>query len=85
MIISLDRIRRTPPRLIDGALIQPHRADMVARMAADLVAADAFHSEREAIMSLVGKYHPISICHLIDDARQVAMTEAVVAREMSRS
>lgn len=71
-----------PPRVIDGALLYLGRQEIVARMAADLVAADSFHDEREAIRSLFGKYPYFQISLLIDDARQVAVQD-VVAREMS--
>ena len=60
------------------------RAEGVARMAADLVAAGTYNDERDAIMSLVGKYPAVQICHLIDDARQAAAQE-IVAKEMAAS
>lgn len=82
VIINLAGLRRFQPRAIDGALVQIGRDEIVSRMAADLVAHDSFRSEREAIMSLVGKYPPVQICHLVDDARQVA-AQQIVAREMS--
>lgn len=84
MIINLSGIRRFQPRLIDGALAQIGRDEIVARMAADLVAHDSFRSEREAIMSLVGRYPPVQICHLIDDARQVA-AQSLATREISET
>lgn len=72
-------------RLIDGPLLDPQkrREDTVRRMAADLVAVNAFGSEHDARLALrVSGYPMFDIERLIDDARQAAQT-VVVAREMS--
>lgn len=82
VVINLAGLRRFQPRALDGALIEINRSETVARMAKDLVAFDSFRDERDAIMSLVGKYPSVQICHLIDDAKQAAM-QSVVAREIS--
>lgn len=72
-------------RLIDGPLlnIREHRAEMVERMAADLIQFDAFRDERDAIRALTwcGRHGAYDVMVLVDDARQRAMQE-VVAREM---
>jgi len=72
-----------PVRLIDGPLVDTRRAELVTRMANDLVAAGTAGDEREAIRSLFGKYAIADIMVLIDDARQAAQQE-IVAREMSK-
>jgi hypothetical protein len=72
----------SPPRVIDGALLYIGRAELVARMADDLIEAGTFNDEREAVRSLFGKYPYFQISLLIDDARQAAVQE-IVAREMS--
>lgn len=78
-------VHSSPVRLIDSPLIDAasRRDDLVRRMAADLVAADAFRNKRDAINCLFGcrVYHSVDIAHLLDDARQTAM-QTVVAAEM---
>lgn len=60
------------------------RAALVERMAADLVAEQAFANEREAIRVLMWKgYCSLDIALLTDDVRQMAM-QSVVAREMAK-
>lgn len=78
-----NRAHAVPLRLIDGSIINTQRNDLVQRMAEDLIAAGTFGDERDAIMTLVGKYPPVQICHLIDDVRQAAQQE-IVAWEMAK-
>ena len=63
MTVNLSGIRRTPHRLFDGALvIAGERAERVEKMAAALVEADAFRTERDAIMALMhAGFHSIEI------------------------
>lgn len=72
--------------LIDGSLVPlRHRhQELAQRMADDLVRLDAFQQERTAIRVLFEsrQYKMLDIMALIDDARQIAMQDAV-AREMS--
>lgn len=72
--------------LIDGSpvLRRESRADVVKRMAADLVKFDAFRDEGDAIRSLMHRqYSPFDVLRYVDDARQVAVQD-VVAREISQ-
>lgn len=72
-------------RAIDGPLVDAAalRADVVARMAKDLVKYEAYGVETDAIRSLMNRgYSPYHVLRWVDDARQVAMQE-IVAREMS--
>lgn len=79
------RAHAVPLRLIDGPLVNIHRAELVARMAADLITYDAAGDENNAIRSLYGtrRYEMVDIVMLIDDARQAAM-QKIVAREMAK-
>lgn len=72
------------PRLVDGPLIEVNRTALVAEMAKALIEAGSFFCERDAVMTLIGarKFRAVHIAMCIDDARQVAMQENVVAREM---
>lgn len=73
-------------RLIDGPLLETdmRRTDLVARMAKELIRQDTYHTERDAIRSLVGNgFSALDVMVVVDDARQVAM-QHVVAMEMSR-
>lgn len=70
---------------LDFRIARARHNTLVERMAADLVAADAFANVADAIRLLMWKgYGSIDIAVLADDARQVAM-QSVVAREMARS
>jgi hypothetical protein len=73
------------PFLIDGPLLQApeRRAMLIEYMAADLLETGAFvdRSESEKQLHRDG-YLCLDVMILVDDARQVAMQEAV-AREMS--
>lgn len=74
-------------RLLDAPLIdnQTRRADLVRRMAADLIKYDAVGNEQDAIRSLFGRgYGMGDIVMLVDDARQAAFQQTVeiVAREV---
>lgn len=62
------------------------RADLVARMAADLVKYDAWRNKDDALRSLVFgcRYPSFEAVMYLDDVRQAAM-QMVVAREMSAS
>lgn len=73
-------------RLIDGSMTDPaaRREQVVARMAKDLIAYDAFRIEADAIRALMSReYSPFDVLRFVDDARQVAMQE-IVAKEMSK-
>ncbi len=72
-----------PFRPVDGPVVEVNRAAIVARMAQALIDAGSYFCERDSIMTLLGKFRAVEIAMLLDDARQVAMQEAVVAREMS--
>lgn len=79
-----NRAHAVPLRLIDGPVTSIRRAELVARMAKDLVKYEAAADERDSIRSLFGRgYSMPDIVMLIDDARQAAMQE-IVAREMSK-
>jgi len=71
--------------LPDGPLAEARaaREATVNAMAADLVRFEAFHTTSDAVRALMGRYPPIQIALLADDARQVAM-QSVVAREMMK-
>lgn len=76
-------LHRKPVRMIDGPLVDTRRADVVTRMAADLVAGEAYQCESDAIVMLAFKgYRYTDIFMLVDDARQVAQ-QTTVAREIS--
>jgi hypothetical protein len=62
-------------------MIRSIRAERVQQMAATLAELGTYGDEREAIRSLMGRYAPVDIMMLIDDARQAAVQQAV-AREM---
>jgi len=82
-MMSFNRAHAVPLRLIDGPLVS--RADMVERMAKDLVRFDSFRNQADAIRSLHGAGHSmVYAVMMIDDIRQAAM-QIVVAREMSGS
>jgi len=81
--MNILHLHTKPVRLIDGPLVDTRRAELVARMASDLVETATAGDERDAIRSLFGKYAIADIMMLIDDARQAAQQE-IVAREMSR-
>lgn len=73
-----NRAHSVPLRLI----INAHRADLVARMAKDLVRFDSAGNEADAIRSLFGNgYGMGDIVMCVDDARQAAVQD-IVAREM---
>lgn len=62
---------------------QASRGDVVDRMAADLIEADAFHNERDAIRLLNFKgYGTMRVCLLAGQACYIAK-QTMVAREMS--
>jgi hypothetical protein len=67
--------------LIDVSL-SAERASLVAQMAADLLAKDAFADRGKSVRTLMGRYSTFEIMALLDDARQVAM-QHVVAMEMA--
>ena len=69
-------------RLIDGPLVVVNRKERVEQMAAALIEAATFGDERDAIRSLIGRFTPVDVMMLVDDARQVAV-QSTVAREMS--
>lgn len=72
---------------LDDPLVSPQkrREETVRRMAADLVAHNAFQNSDDARLALrVAGYPMFDIERLLDDARQAAQT-VVVAREMSAS
>lgn len=73
-------------RLVDGPLIETTpRREIVEKMAKDLIRFGAVANEQDSIRSLFGNgYSMVDIVMLIDDARQVAMSE-IVAREMGKS
>lgn len=78
--MNFSPVRRSAP---DAAALAQREA-LVARMAADLVAAEAFADLADAIRLLMWKgYGSLDIAVLADDARQAAM-QRVVAREMTR-
>jgi hypothetical protein len=81
--MNLRSLHIKPIRLIDGPLVDTRRAELVTRMANDLVAAGTAGDERDAIRTLFGKYAISDIMMLIDDARQAAAQE-IVAREMGK-
>lgn len=61
------------------------RADLIQKMAADLIRFDALGNEADSIRSLYGAgYSAMDVMMLIDDVRQVAV-QALVAREMNES
>jgi hypothetical protein len=65
-------------RLIDGPLMDPaaRREHVVAAMAGDLIAYDAFRVEADAIRALMAReYSPFDVLRFVDDARQVAIQE----------
>ena len=72
--------------LRDGSITGKSRADIVALMAADLARFDAWHTEADAIRTLVARrvYASFDIMRLVDDARQVVV-QSLVAREMASS
>lgn len=73
--------------LLDGPLMDPRarRADLVARMAKDLVTFEAAHNEADAIRSLMARgYSPFDVLRLVPEARALAFQE-IVAAEMSKS
>ncbi|MBR1150134.1 hypothetical protein [Bradyrhizobium sp. JYMT SZCCT0428] len=72
-----------PFRPVDGPLVEVNRSAIVAEMAKALIEAGSYYCERDAVLTLLGKFKAVDIAMLIDDARQVAMQEAVVALEMS--
>lgn len=78
------RLLSSPIRLVDGPLYSI-RDQLIERMAADLVEADAFNSEDDAVMLLRFKgYSPINVCLLAGAAVCVAQ-QTVVAEVMSGS
>ena len=74
-----------PFRPVDGPVVEFNRNAIVAAMAKALIEAGSYFCERDAVMTLVGsrEFRAVQIAMCIDDARQLAMTEDVVAREMS--
>lgn len=67
------------------AELREARADLIQKMAADLIRFDALGNEADSIRSLYGAgYSAMDVMMLIDDVRQVAV-QALVAREMSES
>jgi hypothetical protein len=81
-MVNLARLHTVP--ILLERLIDARRADLVERMARDLVEADAFRVEDEAIMLLRFKgYRPVDVVNLTPDARQVA-EQSVVATEMAK-
>jgi hypothetical protein len=61
------------------------QADLIQKMAADLIRFDALGNEADSIRSLYGAgYSAMDVMMLIDDVRQVAV-QTLVAREMSES
>jgi hypothetical protein len=71
------------PRLVDGPVVEVNRAQIVARMAQALIEAGSYFCERDAVMTLLAnKFRAVDIAMLLDDARQVALQEDVVSREM---
>jgi hypothetical protein len=81
--MSFASLHTKPVRLIDGPLVNVRRAELVAKMTADLVEASTAGNERDAIRSLFGRYAIADIMMLIDDVRQAAV-QHVVAREMAK-
>lgn len=75
--------------LIDGALAQQPRpaSSVIAQMASDLVRLEAYSNEPDAIRALMALklYSTFEIMTCVDDARQVAAQEALVAKEMAKS
>jgi hypothetical protein len=71
-----------PFRPVDGPLVEVNRGEIVAKMAQALIDAGSYFCERDAIMSLLGTFRAVDIAMLLDDARQVALQEDVVSREM---
>lgn len=68
--------------IIDNPLVN-RRADLVAKMAKDLIQFQSFSNEPDAMRSLIGRYSSFDIALCIDDARQAAMQD-IVAREMAK-
>lgn len=80
--MKLARLHAVP--ILLERLIDARRTDLVERMARDLVEADAFRVEYDAIMLLRFKgYRPVDVFNLVPDARQAAM-QSVVATEMGK-
>lgn len=76
----ISTVRNFPTISTTGA----ERRERIEKMAADLIHFDAVGSEQDAIRALVGNgYSTSEICMLLDDARQLAVQDAV-AREMSK-
>ena len=74
-------------RFIDGPVMaqEQRRADVVRRMAKDLIETDAFRCERDAIRVLMHRGYPsFDVMALVGDAQREA-EEQLIAAEMSRS
>lgn len=70
--------------LLPLAAPDAQRESLVARMAADLVRAEAFANLADAIRLLMWQgYGSLQVAALVEDARQVAVQSAA-AKEMSR-
>jgi hypothetical protein len=74
-------------RFIDGPLMaqEQRRADVVRRMAKDLIEADAFRDERDAIRVLMHRGYPsYDVMALVGEAQAEAERQ-LIAVEISRS
>jgi hypothetical protein len=69
---------------LEAAPIHIDRAELVNRMAADLIEADAFRDESDAVRLLYFKgYGTMRVCLLAGEACYLAK-QAAIAREMSQ-
>lgn len=75
----------TFPHNASLADLREARADLIQKMASDLIRFDALANEADSIRSLYGAgYRSMDVMMLVPEARMMAFQE-VVAREMSES
>lgn len=84
MAVNLLPFHAKPVRLIDGPLVDVGRGEILDRMVADLIEADAFHDERDAVRLLDFKgYGTMRVCMLAGEAcylaKQVMIAKGDVA------
>ena len=74
-----------PARMVDGPLSPLGKSEIVRLMADELIKYDAWRNSADAWRCLMVRgFKSFDIARNIDDVRQVAMQEAVVAEEMAR-
>ena len=74
-----------PARMVDGPLSPFSRSQIVRNMADELTKYDAWRNSGDAWRCLLVRgFKSFDIARNIDDVRQLAMQEAVVAEEMAR-